>query len=52
MADKRIDLYKMDVHETVQVNDYTDVMRVLTGWVYTTYTGEGGVASVFVPEEL
>jgi len=43
-------LLKMELHERILPNDYTAILRVIGGRIYETYTREGGVSAVFVPE--
>lgn len=42
----------LKLHETVSIEDGTQVMRVLDGWVYTFTSLETGdvTSSVFVPD--
>jgi hypothetical protein len=41
------DIYSLKMNEAVNIDDFTRVRRVPSGWIYTNYDKE--VTSVFVP---
>ena len=46
-------LYSMKLHEVIQLKDGSEVMRVLTGWIYSIYCErQGKLSSVFVPKKV
>jgi len=46
-----MNIYTMKLHETVEVDTFTQILRVPGGWIYNTFTENGGsyvVSSTFV----
>lgn len=41
------DIYSLKMNEAVNIDDFTRVRRVPSGWIYTNYDRE--VTSVFIP---
>jgi len=42
-------IYDLELHEEIAIGEFAFCMRVPGGWIYTTLTQPGSVASVFVP---
>lgn len=40
------DIYKMKLHETINLSNGTKVMRVPGGWIYRTTAGYSGTKSI------
>ena len=46
-----MDVYELKLHESLSVNETTEVMRVPGGWIYTRIATSTGlrISSVYVP---
>jgi len=52
--DKSLELKRMELHDKICIDEYTDVIKVLNGWIYiTTRSDSSGIAvsSCFVPRQ-
>jgi hypothetical protein len=43
------DIYKMKLHEVIEIDRCTSAQRVPGGWIYTTCSISRAISSVFVP---
>ena len=47
-----IDIYKMELHDKAKLDDYTSILKVHGGWIYTDWVGFGDnitITKTFIP---
>jgi hypothetical protein len=49
----KLNLYSMDLHHSITVDRYTEIMRVAGGWIYIVHSSDkeedDNPTSIFVP---
>jgi len=43
------DIYKMEMHDVIDITERVSVFRVPGGWIYTRYFGDQKINSNFIP---